>query len=273
MNSKSRTIFVVIVDGRKTPNEIIQFGPISGLPPNEPVRRFLEPAIKHPMGLDGERVPNVSHGAFDEFRLFDYDCDPVRSDVTVAEVPEPGVLIVVRTPPAAAVDDKSDVPIQYVMKYQLEDSVPGKSFLSSAQARYRAAFPARYDIFLSYSSKDQGIGRELQERLRSNGLTCFLAENSIGSGSRFTEAIREAVQQSRILLLLLTPNSVRSQWVMCEVGAFWVLNRPIVPAYTYIDLSDLPDPIRENQARDISTTEAKERLVVELAAMRHSGSK
>lgn len=38
---------------------------------------------------------------------------------------------------------------------------------------------------------------------------------------------------------LLTPKSIESDWVMCEAGACWVLEKPIIPAVLYVDVKTL----------------------------------
>jgi hypothetical protein len=129
-------------------------------------------------------------------------------------------------------------------------------FLSSPQ----------HEVFVSYSAKDRRTARELTELFESKGLTCFLAEKSITAGSRWKEGIRKALLDSRIAVIILTPNSVTSTWVLCEASACWALGKPMAPAVLYTDLAELPEIITEYQCRTLETAIDKEEFADEIAA-------
>lgn len=122
----------------------------------------------------------------------------------------------------------------------------------------------RYHTFISYSNSDKGLANEISDSLQNVGAANFLAERSINLGKDFTSAIRIGMQESRIGLILLTPNSINSNWVLAEAGALWALDKKIIPAYLNINLDDLPDLIKKNQAIDITTNENREKLVDEI---------
>lgn len=66
-------------------------------------------------------------------------------------------------------------------------------------------------------------------------------------------------------MALLTPDSVRSSWVLQEVGAAWALKKPIVGVYTRRDvLDDMPFPLKSLHAfelKDLSSPEAVDQFV------------
>lgn len=108
-------------------------------------------------------------------------------------------------------------------------------------------------MFVSYAAKDSEVAKELQRALQRKGLDCFLAEKDLTAGKVWREEIRDALHLSRVFVLLLTPNSVTSKWAMCEAGAFWALRRPIVPAYMFVNIGDVPEIISEYQCRRIES--------------------
>lgn len=69
------------------------------------------------------------------------------------------------------------------------------------------------------------------------------------------------------LLLLVTPHALKSDWVMCEAGAAWAMNIPIIAAHMYGQISDLPEPIRQRQHRPIVTNKARIALADEIRQM------
>jgi len=125
--------------------------------------------------------------------------------------------------------------------------------------------PPPYDVFISYSHKDEELAKELRQLLEGKGLKCFVSGMDIPSGDPWAETIRDALKGSQELLLVITTDSIRSKWVMCEGGAGWALGKPMVPALLKIEPDSLPEPIKRHQARKIETTAQKESLAKEIA--------
>ncbi|RPJ24572.1 MAG: TIR domain-containing protein [Chloroflexi bacterium] len=122
----------------------------------------------------------------------------------------------------------------------------------------------RYDIFLSYSHLDSNIALELREKFLASGLTCFMAEKSLEVGDQWINQVREAIRESETILILITPRSVSSKWVYMEVGAAWMENKKIIPLTQFVDISGLPELIKNLQAKSIETEKEKLGLVYEL---------
>lgn len=120
------------------------------------------------------------------------------------------------------------------------------------------------DIFLSYSHLDKQIALELYTRFSASGLTCFLAEKSLHAGDDWILEVRTAIQESEYVLILITPRSMDSKWVYLEVGAAWMEKKKIIPLTLFVDLTNLPELIKNIQARSIETEEEKLSLIYEL---------
>lgn len=74
----------------------------------------------------------------------------------------------------------------------------------------------KYDVFISHSSMDKPIVRELAARLKSDGLRVWLDEWEIKPGDMIGLRVDEGLEQSRTLLLVMSANASRSEWVVFE---------------------------------------------------------
>jgi hypothetical protein len=79
---------------------------------------------------------------------------------------------------------------------------------------YRTTF--RYDVFLSHSTADKPVVRELAELLREAGLRVWLDDWIIKPGDLISAKIEEGLEQSAVLLLCMSSNAFGSDWVSLE---------------------------------------------------------
>jgi len=80
------------------------------------------------------------------------------------------------------------------------------------------SFP--FDVFLSHSSKDKAIAREVAYRLRADGLEVWLDEWQIKPGDSIPAKIEEGLEQSRVLILCMSANVFGSDWAYFEAASF-----------------------------------------------------
>jgi len=74
-----------------------------------------------------------------------------------------------------------------------------------------------YSCFISYSSKDEDFANRLYADLQNRGVRCWFAPEDLKIGDRFRSRIDESIRVYDKLLLVLSENSVSSQWVEKEV--------------------------------------------------------
>jgi hypothetical protein len=72
--------------------------------------------------------------------------------------------------------------------------------------------------FISYSTKDQSFARQLYRDLQNNGVRCWFAPHDVRGGRKIHKQIDEAIQSHDRLLLILSANSMESEWVGSEIG-------------------------------------------------------
>ncbi len=77
-----------------------------------------------------------------------------------------------------------------------------------------------YDVFLSYSSKDKSVVRELAKRLKTDGLRVWFDEWEIRPGDMIGKKIEEGLESSRVLVLAMSQNTFGSEWAALESGTF-----------------------------------------------------
>jgi hypothetical protein len=74
-----------------------------------------------------------------------------------------------------------------------------------------------YSCFISYSTKDQEFAERLHADLQNKGVRCWFAPHDLPIGAKTWDAIDEAIKLRDKLLLILSKNSIKSDWVEDEV--------------------------------------------------------
>ena len=86
--------------------------------------------------------------------------------------------------------------------------------------RIKGLAPARVKqptIFLAHSSQDKFFVRRLAEELRKNGVNIWIDEAEIKVGDSLTEKIGKAIKETDYFGVVLSHNSINSEWVQKEL--------------------------------------------------------
>jgi hypothetical protein len=75
-----------------------------------------------------------------------------------------------------------------------------------------------YSCFISYSGKDQLFAERLYADLQARGVRCWFAPHDVQGGKKLHEQIDDAIRVHERLLLILSPNSIHSEWVKTEIA-------------------------------------------------------
>jgi hypothetical protein len=111
------------------------------------------------------------------------------------------------------------------------------------------------NVFISHSSSDKWAARQISKELEQRGIEAFLDEKDIETGDSIDEAVDEHLAQCDELLMILSPASLSSAWVLIEVGGARALKKRLVPILLHVGANDLPAPISRGLARDINDIE------------------
>jgi hypothetical protein len=87
---------------------------------------------------------------------------------------------------------------------------------------------SRYHVFLSHSSIDTWVARQISIEVINRGAIPFLDEASINVGAPFEQDILAALDRAHELVVLLTPWALDRPYVWAELGAAWGRRIPIV---------------------------------------------
>ena len=92
------------------------------------------------------------------------------------------------------------------------------------------------EIFISHAIRDRKLVEEFSERVRlgldlkSENIFCSSLEGmDIPPGVNFSDFIREQIHNPRIVIFMISPAFLESQFCMCELGATWVMAHEQIP--------------------------------------------
>jgi hypothetical protein len=118
-------------------------------------------------------------------------------------------------------------------------------------------------VFISHSSRDKWVARKISEDINRIGIGTFLDEKDIETGTSIDDAVDEHLKDCDELLILLSPTSLNSHWVLMEIGGAKALGKRLVPILFHVGANEIPAPIRKHLARELNEIE---KYYVELQA-------
>jgi TolB-like protein/Flp pilus assembly protein TadD len=77
--------------------------------------------------------------------------------------------------------------------------------------------PSGRDAFISYASQDAAVANEIVGALEGHGIRCWIAPRNVTPGEFYADAIVRALNQARILVLVLTDHAIASPHVLREI--------------------------------------------------------
>jgi hypothetical protein len=105
-------------------------------------------------------------------------------------------------------------------------------------------------VFISYSSHDETIAKQLHAVLSQAGIPTFLAVISIQPGEEWTEEIFRNLQEATWVFFLASRNSCASPSVQQELGASLIQKKVVIPILLDITAEELPGWVDRRQAID-----------------------
>ena len=116
-----------------------------------------------------------------------------------------------------------------------------------------------YDVFISYSHKEEALAREFEAKLAEQILRCFLTPLTIQASSAWEREMWQAARSARVFLFLVSTEALKSKWCRAEIGAAIALQRPIIPALVHS--IKLPDILKQFQSAQAQTDSERDGLV------------
>jgi uncharacterized protein YjbI with pentapeptide repeats len=107
---------------------------------------------------------------------------------------------------------KGKIPVEFLRGAGVPDN-----FIDYMSSLVGTAFEF-YSCFISYSSKDQEFADRLFADLQHEGVRCWFAPHHAQAGKKLHEQIDVAIRLHEKLLLILSPDSINSEWVKTEIA-------------------------------------------------------
>lgn len=86
-----------------------------------------------------------------------------------------------------------------------------------------------YEVFFSHAEEDWNFVERVSNILDRIGISCYTYERYPEYGEYIPEIIKQRIDNYMTVIVLLTQNSVQSQWVNQEIGMAFALDRNLIP--------------------------------------------
>jgi len=121
---------------------------------------------------------------------------------------------------SAKLEDKVDNPEQISLLKEEKEHTITQSVKDQAQT------PG--DIFISYSRKDEDYALELAQMLQNAGFDIWFDMEMV-TGEEWVQLITKKIDECKVFIVIMTPNSASSKWVNREVLYAMQKNKAIFP--------------------------------------------
>ncbi|MCI0697802.1 toll/interleukin-1 receptor domain-containing protein [candidate division KSB1 bacterium] len=91
-----------------------------------------------------------------------------------------------------------------------------------------------YVVFVSHSSKDLWIAKTMAEKITALGAEVWLDEKDLEGGDVIIEKIIDGLEVCNEAIVLISPDSIKSEWVRFEVAGVRVLRKRLTPILNHI---------------------------------------
>lgn len=86
-----------------------------------------------------------------------------------------------------------------------------------------------YRVFISHSTRDRGLVIALSNLLAKFGVEVFVAEWYLTPGESLDKKVFGQIERANCMVVLLTKNGIRSNWVQQEIGYAIKTHKPLIP--------------------------------------------
>ncbi|MEK8018466.1 MAG: toll/interleukin-1 receptor domain-containing protein [Candidatus Parabeggiatoa sp.] len=73
-------------------------------------------------------------------------------------------------------------------------------------------------IFISHATQDDDFVKQLRLELEHLALTVWVDSRNLRGGQRLAPEIKQAIENARQVLVVLSPNTINSPWVRKEIA-------------------------------------------------------
>jgi hypothetical protein len=122
--------------------------------------------------------------------------------------------------------------------------------------------PPAYTVFISHSSKESWIAKQIAKEIETLGARTWLDLKYLHGGDEIRRSIERGIRTSHEAIVLLSANSITSQWVIYEVGAAHIQRKRVTPILNNLAPDETLEPLKGIKALDLNDFD---KFLVELA--------
>jgi hypothetical protein len=115
----------------------------------------------------------------------------------------------------------------------------------------KLAGASKYQIFISHSSSNNWIARQIAKELEALGFKTWLDSKDLKGGDLWQAEIKKAITASQEGLVLISRDSVKSFWVAFEIGVLSGQDKTVTPLLNDVKPKEMAS-MQEVQAIDLN---------------------
>jgi hypothetical protein len=125
--------------------------------------------------------------------------------------------------------------------------------MSTATARLKPAL----NVFISHAREDQPLVERIERGLTFGGRVRVHTDRMLRLGEDWRSELRRALEATDVFVVIGSPKSARSNFVLQELGGAWALGKPIVVVTPEGEVEWVP-PIEPSAYRRVALTELEQ---------------
>lgn len=128
-------------------------------------------------------------------------------------------------------------------------------------------------VFMSYAGEDAHYARKLGDALERIPGVRISSDKDMSPGENFAAKIKDAISACDVFFVIITSSSIRSNFVLQELGAAWALDKIIIPVVGHMSLLEtLPISLMDKQAVLLADLDKPEVLNRAISLVTHTAA-
>jgi hypothetical protein len=125
--------------------------------------------------------------------------------------------------------------------------------MSASAARLKPAL----NVFISHAREDQPLVERIVRGLTFGGRVRVQTDRMLPAGEDWRSKLRRALEATHVFIVIGSPASARSEFVLQELGGAWALGKPIVVVTPEGEVEWAP-PIEESAYKRVALTDLEQ---------------
>lgn len=110
----------------------------------------------------------------------------------------------------------------------------------TSSKRGTPALRSPYVVFVSHSSSDSWVANQIAKTIARAGGEPWLDDTDLEGGDEILERIRHGIDRCDEAIVLLSPESIKSPWVIFEIGGAYMQHKRVTPILYHVTSDVMP---------------------------------